>query len=219
MKRLVCTAAVGVLLAAAGPARAGVFELDAQIHSGGMLGVGLFGDAEPFHERARGFSYGALVGVEFLFLDGWIEHNQYYNKDPDTGTGINGTWTQFMIGADVQFDLGERVNAEPNKPKSGFSRGFGELGFGVGFGVATGQQVDPPLDRAQLSDKGFVAQIHLGFGYRITKLLSVGAHFPLQVGYMFLQGEDAAANDLETHYGSFQGAVLVTMRMNFSLTD
>jgi hypothetical protein len=213
-----------VMAAIAAPttsAEAGVFELDAQIQTGLMGGTGFSGDRkdEAFAKRTRGFGYGALVGVEFLFIDSWIEHNQYYDD------GVHGTWTQFMLGLDINADIGGKKGPPPvqGKKDDRISKGFVEIGVAVGFGVGTGAQVDPPLDKTEVTDRGFVGQLQLDFGYRINKVMSIGVHIPIQAGYLFRAedpaGDPANANDLSNHYGSISGAALLTMRANFSLTD
>jgi hypothetical protein len=217
------TMAVTVALAAvpgafSGPAAAGILELDGKLKAGGMAGFGMYGDRkdEAFHKSARGPSYGLTVGVEFLFVDVWIEHDQYYNGGRGTGYGVNGTWTQFMAGVDFAFDMGtvqreESLDGQPGASK-GYTSGYGELGFGVGFGVGTGQQVDLPLDNSELSDKGFVAQAHVGFGYRVSRSFSLGVHIPAQAGYLFRT--DDVANNLSSQYGSVHVAALLTARLN-----
>jgi hypothetical protein len=197
----------------AASAEAGVLELTGQVHSGGLLGVGFFGDRkdDAFHTGASGFGYGALIGLELLFIDGWIEHNQYHDGDR-----VHGTWTQFLIGADVQFDLGDGVGP-PGQEGSVPPKGFGEIGLAVGFGVGTGRQVDPPLDNAEVTDKGFVGQVHLDVGYKLTRVLSVGLHIPVGAGYFVKSGAGATANDLGTHYGSLQAAALLTLRTTLGL--
>ncbi len=43
-----------------------------------------------------------------------------------------------MVGLDVQFDLGDPIGATAKQPEGeGYSHGFGEIGFGTGFGIAT----------------------------------------------------------------------------------
>jgi len=213
------TAAFALLAAAGSTSQAGLLEFDAQIQAGGMGGTKLNGDPEAFHDRATGFTYGALVGVEFLFIDGWIEHNQYYNNTGTDSYGVHGTWTQFMVGMDVQFDVGDdKIDGDPKNPAKGTSRRFGELGFGVGYGVGTGQQVDPPLDRTEVTHQGFLGQMHLDFGYRLTKSLSIGLHIPVQAGYILADSDQATtANCSSCWYTSIQAAALVTMRLNIAL--
>lgn len=221
MTRLAYVAAVAGVVAMASPATAGVLELEAQIQAGGMVGKGFRGERqdEAFHDHARGASYGALIGIEFLFIDGWIEHNQYVNDARSAGSGVNGTWTQFMVGMDIQFDIGELVGKPPllgEKDKRHHS-GYGALGIGVGFGVGTGQQVDPPLDNAQITDKGAVGQVHLDFGYRLNQVMSIGIHIPVQVNWLFRNQPDAFANDESSWYGEYNVSGFVTLRANFAI--
>lgn len=212
--------AVSFALAGTAPATAAADILSgyAQIQGGGASGAGLFGDRQDdaFHAGAEGLTYGAIVGVEIIYLDVWVEHNQYM------GSGsLEGTWTQFMTGLDIEFDLGEKVGtkrARGGRLSGGHSRYYGEFGIGVGFGVGTGQQIDPPLDNSEVTDKGFLFQANLGLGIRLGRHFSIGLTMPLQAGYMFKNGEDVgAANDISTNYGSMQGALMLTSRLKIQL--
>jgi hypothetical protein len=187
MKRLVISLALLAPLAAARPASAHVFDLYAEIKGGGGSGLGVAGAQKDndFFGGASGAMYGAKVGGEVLFTDIWVEHWQFTDLK-----GVIGTWTQFMAGTDVDFPLGDTPQGK--QPTT-----FAELGFGFGFGIATGQQVMPPLDNAQLSDKGFIGQLYLGVDYRFNKVMSIGLAVPLTYGYMFKSG---AANDTSNHY-------------------
>jgi hypothetical protein len=174
----------------------------------------LSGDAkdDSFHEGAAGGVYGAMVGIEFLFIDGWIEHNQFRDGD-----GLAGTWTQFMAGVDLKVNVGEPQGGTVEKGKrtgDTYSSTYIEMGFGLGFGVGTGQQVMPPLDNAQVTDKGFLGQAHLGLGYRLNRVLSIGVRVPVQIGYMFKNG---VANDSGNQYVSAQAAALLGLRFDFQL--
>ena len=220
MNRLIiCGAVVALaLVLGASAASAEVLQLRAEALGGGAGGVGVGGDAqdEAFHDGAAGATYGAAVGIEFLFIDGWIQHNQYHGSD-----GLVGTWTQFMAGLDVDFDLGKKtrgtsLDAEGKEQvgKKAYSPAYGELGMAVGFGVGTGQQIDPPLNNAQVTDKGFLGEVRIGFGYRFNRALSLGLVIPVQAGYMFKNG---VANDVSNHYQSVQASALVNFRMTFTL--
>lgn len=197
-------------------ARADVLSGYAQIQGGGASGVGLAGELkdDAFHSNAEGLAYGALVGVEVLFLDVWVEHNQYLS-----GSKLEGTWTQFMTGLDIEFDLGKKQDAEilpkTKRVKGGYSQYYGEFGIGLGFGVGTGQQVDPPLDNSELTDRGFIIQAQIGGGVRLHRTFSIGLSLPMQVGYMFKT--DAPANDIDTNYGSMQAAVLLNARFKLQI--
>lgn len=198
-------------------AHADVLTLHGSVLGGGGGGVGIGGDrsGDAFHEGATGGIYGASVGLEFLFFDASLEHHQHRGGD-----GLLGTWSQIMFGLDIEFDIGEMKGGSVDaggKKTGGYSSAFGELGMGLGFGVGTGQQVQPPLDNAQITDKGFVAQAHFAIGYRMTRALSLGLMVPVQAGYMFKTGTGAVVNDLGTHYQSVQAAGLLELRLAFKL--
>ena len=157
MKVRLLLAALAAITVSASEARADVLTLYATAQGGGAGGAGMSGDAkdEAFHDGAAGGAYGAMVGVEFLFIDGWVEHLQYTDGE------LLGTWTQFMAGVDLKVNLGQKRGGrlEDGKRKGDtYQSAFAELGIATGFGVGTGQQVDPPLDNSQVTDKGFLVQ-------------------------------------------------------------
>ncbi len=212
MKRLVMVcAALGALAA---PARADILTLHATAQAGGALGRGISGDAKDaaFHDGASGATYGAEVGVEILFVDGWIEHFQYAGSG-----GLLGTWTQFMVGVDLKMHFGSQRGGHLEKGKrvgDAYQVGYAEMGIGAGFGVGTGQQVMPPLDNAQVTDKGFLVQGSFALGYRLNRVISINLRVPVQAGYMFKNG---IANDSGNQYTSVQGALLAGLRFEFQL--
>lgn len=250
------------------PADADVLSLYAAVQGGGAGGAGVDGEArdEAFHPGVQGLAYGALVGVELLFVDGWIEHTQHMR-----GGELAGTWTQFMVGLDTQIDIGDPETTPPGQPAEqaaqaqtdaraaaattpagaaaghaggeqtahaqqpapapsgpaqpaarprpipGTAPGYLDIGFAAGFGVGTGQQVMPPLDNSQVTDKGFLGQVHLGLGYRLTRALSLGVRVPVQAAYLFKSGDGAAANDRGNQYVSVNAALLLELRLSLSL--
>jgi hypothetical protein len=204
--------AAAALLSLAAPtaASADLLSMRAQVQSGGSTGLMARGEQRDhaFHDATAGFTYGALVGVEVLFVDAWVEHNQFIDGD-----GFLGTWTQFMAGLDLEFGLGDKKGVELDG-SGGYSSGYGEFGLAIGFGVGTLQQVEPPLDNRQIDDKGFVAQATFGAGYRLSRLLSLGLAVPVQAGYLFKSG---AANDVSNQYSSVHAAALLNLRMKIKL--
>jgi len=212
---LLFAASVTLLASRPGDARADVLSLRVEAHGGGIGGVGVGGAQEDlaFFKDARGGTYGGLIGVEALFVDVWVDHHQIR----DNG-GLAGTWTQFMTGIDLDFELrdeppedftadGKKKSKGP-KPE-GKLKGYIELGIGFGFGVGTGQQIDPPLNNAQVSDKGFLVEGKFGAGFAVGKVLSFGISVPVGLGYYFKNG---FANDENNHYSGLQGAVLFVVR-------
>ena len=99
-----------------------------------------------FFAKAPHLDYGVQVGAELLFFDAWIQHHQLTD-----GSRIS-TWTQFGIGVHGTVDFGD-----PKEQKA-HEGGFFEFGLGGWFGLGTGQQVMPPLDNAQITDKAFLVE-------------------------------------------------------------
>ena len=185
-------------------ARAGVFDVYAQAEGGAASGVGLAGAEKDndFFSGAAGGLYGAKVGAELLFTDVWVEHWQFTDLK-----GVNGTWTQFMVGADIDFPVGDVPQGQ--KPKV-----FAEIGLAAGYGMGTGQQVDPPLDNSQVTDKGFIAELSLGVDYRFSQVVSIGLAVPVTYGYLFKNGDGVAANDENNQYHELAASPMVYVRMH-----
>jgi hypothetical protein len=200
-------ATLGVLLAVAAPAHADTFKLFGEAHGGGMYGQGTSGAQKDsaFFQKARGGAYGALIGAEFLFFDGLIEHTQYISSG-----GLK-TWTQFGLGIHFTSDQG---SAQEQKDGKG---GYIEFGAYAWFGLGTGAQVMPPLDNAQITDKGFLGEARLGFGKHLDKVFDLGVEVPVAYGYFFKSGNGAAANDLSTNYQGVNASALLTLRANIRL--
>jgi hypothetical protein len=196
-----------LVLAMVTPASADVFKLFAEADGGGMYGKGTKGDLKDaaFFANAPHLDYGVLIGAEFLFLDAWIQHHQLTD-----GSRIS-TWTQFGVGVHGTIDLGDE------KQQKAHEGGFFEFALGGWFGLGTGQQVNPPLDNAQITDKAFLVEARLGAGKHLSSVFDLGVSVPVSWGYFFKNGNGAAANDVSTHYQSFQGEALVFLRGNLRL--
>lgn len=195
-----------VFLSAA-PAEAKLFDLylQAQLGAGGGGGTGGAQEDNAFASGASGGAYGLLAGAEILFFDVWVNHTQYFGS-----SGINGTLTQFMLGFDVDFALDE---PDPGKENVYFA----EVGLAGGFGLGTGQQVDPPLDNAQVTDKGGLLEAHVSGEYRINRALSAGVSVPIQWAYMVKNGPGVVANDTENHYQQLSVAVFAFFQFHVEL--
>jgi hypothetical protein len=194
-----------LLLAMLVPATASaeVFKLYGEVQGGGLYGKGIAGDhkADSAFAGGRG-AYGALVGGQFLIFDVHIQHRQYINGDGLT------TWTNFSGGLNFGFDTG---SAEDKKANKG---GYVSLGVGLAFGVGTGAQVMPPLDNAQVTDKGFLLEGKLGFGKHLNKVFDIGLSVPVSYGYLFKSGNGATANDTSNQYQTIQAEALLVLRAN-----
>jgi hypothetical protein len=189
------------------PASADVLKLFLEADGGGAFGKGTRGDLKDaaFFAKAPNLVYGGLIGAEFLFLDAWIQHHQLTD-----GSRI-ATWTQFGAGVHGLVDLG---SAQQQKAHEG---GFFEFGVGAWFGLGTGQQVMPPLDNAQITDKAFLIEGRLGGGKHLSSTFDIGVTVPVSWGYFFKNGNGTAVNNTSTHYQGVQGEALVFLRANIRL--
>ena len=201
--------ALALVLVTAAPASADVLKLFAEVDGGGAYGKGISGDQaikdSAFFAKAPHLDYGVLVGAEFLFLDAWIQHHQLTD-----GSRI-ATWTQFGAGVHGLIDLGDE------KQQKAHQGAFFEFGLGGWFGLGTGQQVMPPLDNAQISDKAFLLEGRLGAGTHLSNVFDFGVTVPVSWGYFFKNGNGAVANDVSTHYRGVQGEALLFLRANIRL--
>ena len=198
-----------VIVGLSARAEADIFTLFGEIHGGAVGGKGLSGDPvdqdKDFYSNVPHGAYGLRLGARLLIFDAVIEHHQFTN-----GSRIS-TWTQFGAGIGIQADLGD---AKARKARTG---GYLDAGINLAFGLGTGQQVDPPLSNDEISDKGFLVEGRFGFGKHLNKVFDFGLVVPASWGYFIKNGFDSAANDVTTHYRSFQIAGLAYLRMNLRL--
>jgi len=188
---------------------------DVEVQVGGAGGVGLSGPRKgsAFYKEAQGLTTGFRLGVEVLFVDLWIQHNQYFGEG-----GLQGTWTRFMAGLDTQVGLGERRNAKIDERGyfyGGLHDGYLEIGGGLGYGAGTQSQVSLPLNNAQVSDKGVVAQFAVGGGYNINKYLQIGGSIPVELG--LLLKNDVPINSEGAFYTALQYGFVIVFRGRFGV--
>jgi len=193
-------------LSLATPASADVFKLVAELHGGGMYGKGTAGDLKDsaFFSQAKGGAYGALVGAELVFADAWVEHHQYITSD-----GIK-TWTQIGLGVHFTTDLGSAADIKAHTSP------YLEMGAGLWYGIATGAQVMPPLDKAQVTDQGFIFEGRIGVGKHLSNIFDFGLVVPVSYGYFF-RDNAGAANNLSTNYRGIAVEGLLALRANIKL--
>lgn len=212
---------LGGVLFAATPAAADVFKLYGEIRTGGTFGTGLSGDRkdDAFFARAAPPTYGVLVGGRFLVVDASLQHHQYLRLGSGAADESElSTWTQFDVGLGFSADLaGGDEPAKQGGEKPDKRGAFIDMGVKVGFGVGTGEQVEPPLSNDEVTDKGFVVEGRIGVGTHLNNYLDVGVQVPVAWGYYFKSGEGAAANDRDTHYRGLHGAALVYLRANVKI--
>ena len=198
---------LALLCLLAAPASADVLKLIAELHGGGMYGKGTSGDQKDsaFFAQSPHGTYGALVGAEILFFDGMIQHHQYTDGKRIT------TWTQFGVGLHNVMQTG--TEKEQKAGEGGYMEFAAELWFGVG----TGQQVKPPLDNAQISDKAFLAEGRFGFGTHADKHFDFGVQIPATYGWFFKNGNGAGANNVSNQYRGFAVEALLVLRLRLGL--
>jgi hypothetical protein len=205
MRRVAIAIAVAIGAGAA-PASADVLKLFAEGQAGGMYGFGTAGAQKDnaFFKVSPHTGYGLLIGAQIFFFDALIQHQQLTNF-----TDHLATWTSFGIGVRTQSDTG---NDQQKKEHKG---GYYEFSGALWFGLGTGQQVMPPLNNAQVSDKGFYVEGRVGFGTHLSSVFDLGVEIPVSWGYFYknLQG---AANDLDTHYHAVNLEGLVYFRATLS---
>ncbi len=209
LRALAVTAAITAVWATSATASADVLKLFVEADAGGVLGKGTSGDQAikdaAFFAKAPHADYGLLIGAEFVFLDAWIQHHQFTDGDRIA------TWTQFGLGIHAEVDFG---SPEQQRAHEG---GYFEFGGGGWFGLGTGQQVMPPLDNAQITDKAFIAEGRLGLGTHLSHVFDLGVQVPVSWGYFVKNGNGAAVNDSSGHYQSVQGEALLYLRANIHL--
>ena len=214
--------AAGSIAATSAVADAGIAKIYLEAHGGGMVGKGTGGDLvnndvadydEAFYQNAGPLAYGGQIGAQFLFLEANVQHHQYKGFSDDPSKPKLSTWTQFAMGMRFEVDVGQQTPEEKKASKGMFV----ELGWNVGFGIGTGQQVDPPLSNDELTDKGFFATGRIGIGTHLSSVFDVGLAVPVTYGYYFKSGDGAVANDLSTHYQSAQIEALLYLRANIRL--
>ncbi len=196
MRRLL---ALAVVLAAA-PAAAGPFELHADLRVGAASGYGLGGDQKDndFFDHTKGGAYGVLVGMRVLFFEASIEHDQFTDF-----SSVKGTWTELDAGIGIAIAVDDVLRGESNKL-------FVNVGLDLGAGFGTGRQISPPLDNAQISDKGVLLNAHIGIEYRVLPFLALAAEFPAGWGYMLKN--DVPANLDGSSYTTFHFMILGVVR-------
>jgi hypothetical protein len=194
-----------------------VLVIAADLHGGAMVGKGTSGDDavrdQAFFARIPNATYGFAATGRFLFFGANLKHHQYVGPRISKGSSAEkpalATWTQLTVGIDFAIDLGSE---EQKKAKRG---PFVQIAAGAGFGVGTGQQVDPPLDNKQIDDKAFLLEGRIGFGKHVAKHWDIGVLVPVGYGYFLKNG--VPANDLDNHYQGLYVEALAFLRLRIKV--
>lgn len=171
----------------AGAAEARVMDLRAGLRTGGMVGWGTKSNTPDFFEKTRGGGAGFEVGFKLLVFD--FSANFFQVLD---SSGTAGTLTQLLVGTAIDVPVGRR------RISDGGSRQILRPAVVGGFGFGTPGPVDPPLDAAQISDKGLLANFKLEYEFFLNPFMAVGAQ-GLFGYHRFIYGSDLAMGSSGYH--------------------
>jgi hypothetical protein len=195
-------AAFGATSLFARPAEARLLDLHAGVIGGGITGWGETSNTPDFFDRRRGPGLGVAVGAKLLVFDVSGTFFQIFDTD-----GRAGTLWQVLAGINVDIPVGN------DKFQDGYERGKSRNIIrpiaNVGFAAGTPEPVHPPLDNAQISAKGLVSYVGVGYEHFLNEFLGVG--FEGDFGYhYFIDGakSDFVAN--QTHSAGYQLAGYAT---------
>lgn len=186
MLALGALAAVGL---AARPAEARLLDLRAGALAGGMTGWGTTANTPDFFERKRGPGLGVEVGARLLVFDFSVNFIQLFD-----GNGRNGTFTQAFVGLAFDIPVGNQVFAKGDLG-AGKSQNIVRPIVGAGFGIGTAEPISPPLDNAQISDKGLVTRAGVGYEHFFNPFISVGAQADFGYHYFVGGGQSMLASN------------------------
>ncbi len=162
-------AAAGLLAVAARPAQARLVDL----HVAGQVGaLGGWGSSSrpDFFDHTHGGTVGAEVGLKLLVFDLSGSFTQVLNS-----SGASGTLSQLVLSIDVDIPIGRKRLSTGQTVQIIHP----SVGGGVAFG--TPGPVSPPLDAAQISDKGLVVPARVGYEYFLNPFIAVGAEGDVRV--------------------------------------
>ena len=143
---------------------------------------------------------GAEAGLKLLVFDLSGSFTQVLN-----GSGASGTLTQLVLSIDVDIPIGRRRLSTGQTVQIIHP----SLGGGVAFG--TPGPVSPPLDAAQISDKGLVVPARVGYEYFLNPFIAVGGEAMFGYHYFFIGG---SVND---HSSGFQLSGLGTIKFHLGI--
>jgi hypothetical protein len=175
MKRIALAAGVLAAVVLGAPAAEARFiDLHAQANGGGIAGWGS-SSTPDFFDHTRGAALGAEVGLKLLIFDLSAGFTQVFD-----GSGTSGTLSQVVFAVDIDVPVGDA------KLPNGQSVNIIHPSLGTGFAFGTNGPVNPPLDASQISDKGIVVPLKVGYEYFLNPFMSVGAEGMFGYHYFFI---------------------------------
>jgi hypothetical protein len=190
--------ALGVL-GAARAAEARLIDFRAGVRAGGLTGWGSDSKTPDFFNNTAGGAGGFELGAKLLIFDASVNFLQTVNS-----SGLAGTLTQFQLGIAIDVPIGTEEapggGGQPD-PATGQPAPKPEpvvtdvlrpsLVGGVGFG--TNGPVHGQLNNDEVSDKGLVGVLKIGYEHFLNPLLGVGVEGDIGYHY-FLGGQVVTTN-------------------------
>ncbi|HSZ81749.1 MAG TPA: hypothetical protein VLA14_05680 [Polyangia bacterium] len=202
-------AALGLTAFAARPAEARLIDLRAGVEGGGITGWGATSNTPDFFDRRKGEGLGVDVGVKLLIFD--VSANFFQVIDSN---GREATLTQVLGGVNIDVPVGH------DKFQTGIDRGHNKNILHplaeIGFAAGTPAPVHPPLDNAQISDKGLVTYVGLGYEHFLTGVIAIGAE--ADYGYHYFTGGGKSmlvANQLYSSGTQLAGYATLTFHLGY----
>ena len=204
LRSIAFAGALAVGIGLAGTAQAKLLDVYGSTKGGYVTGRGtnnLNSNASDYFDLEHGPALGFEVGAEVLFLDFMINGTRIFDRAAD-GVGESGAghYFQFLTGIDGDFAIGD--GSDPSL--------FLRVGVNGGFALGTHRKVKPPLDNAQVSDKGFVTNGLVSLDYHLGKLFVLGVE--LSPGYhFFFPGGDSTKDQSVNGGDQSQGLHMLGM--------
>jgi hypothetical protein len=186
-----------VALGAAGRAEARLIDFRAGGLAGGMTGWGSSSTTPDFFNKTGGAAAGFELGAKLLIFDGSVRFAQVF----DTG-GTVGTLTQFLLGIAIDVPVGKAATPQ------GRAIDIFRPSLVGGFGLGTSGPVSPPLTGDQVSDKGVISTLKLGYEHFLNPFLGVGVEG--DIGYHYFFGGQVITN-VQDHSSGYQIAGFGTL--------
>jgi hypothetical protein len=198
------------LLGLARPAEARLLDLRAGARAGGMTGWGTTANTPDFFERKRGAGAGVEVGARLLIFDFSLNFTQLFD-----GSGGNGTFTQALVGVAIDIPVGNQYFPK-GAIGEGQSKNILRPIVGVGFGIGTPEPINGKLDNAQISDKGLVTRMGLGYEHFFNSFIGAGAQVDFGYHY-FLGGGKSMLAANQTHSTGYHLNGFATLTFHLGL--
>jgi hypothetical protein len=193
----------GAVVAGAPAAEARLLDLHAGVDTGGIVGWGATSNTPDFFRETSGGAFGFSLGAKLLVFDLSASFLQVFN-----GSGTVGTLTQFLLGFEIDVPVGQ------DKMPNGRTRAVVRPALAGGFGFGTSGPVDPPLDNAQVSDKGVVTHFKVGYEYFLNPFMGVGVSG--LAGYHYFLGGQVITNN-QDHSSGYHLAALASFTFHLGI--